>query len=61
MKHTYKYAIYFLLLFSTLSFAEGFKISGNVTSENSGEALLGANVYIKALNMGAVTDMKSVT
>ncbi len=39
------------------AFSQPYKLSGNVTDEYSGEALIGANIYIKALNLGGVSDM----
>jgi hypothetical protein len=57
MSKIYTFIGTIFLLVSFAAFAQSYKISGNVTSENTGEVLIGANVYIKALNMGAVTDM----
>ena len=45
-----------VLLLSVTAFSQ-YKLSGTVTSEYTGEALIGANVYIKALNLGGVSDM----
>lgn len=45
-----------VLLVSVTAFSQ-YKLSGTVTSEYTGEALIGANVYIKALNLGGVSDM----
>jgi len=46
-----------VLLFTVTAFSQPYKLSGKVTSEYTGEVLIGTNVYIKALNLGAVSDM----
>ena len=46
-----------LVLFASVTAFSQHKLSGTVTSEYTGEVLIGANVYIKALNLGAVSDM----
>lgn len=56
-----KKALLFLFLFAVLSnltLAQNtFKVMGKVT-DTKGEALIGANVYIKALNTGGATDVE---
>lgn len=51
-----EFVIFFLLFFSVSIFGEGLKIKGKVTDKN-GEALLGANVMIMDLSIGAATDL----
>lgn len=45
------------LIFSSLIWAAGGKISGTVTDEQTGEVLPGVNVYISELSLGAATDL----
>ncbi|MCX6171188.1 MAG: TonB-dependent receptor [Ignavibacteriales bacterium] len=48
-----------LALVPSLFFAqETFKVSGKVTDAKTGEALIGANVMLKTLNLGAATDLE---
>ncbi len=47
--------ILFLILFNGTSFGSG-KIVGKVTDKQTGEALIGANVIVKGLGIGASTD-----
>ena len=48
---------YFLYIILTLNFAiSEFVISGFITDRNSGEALIGANIYILNSSFGATTD-----
>jgi iron complex outermembrane recepter protein len=44
------------LLFSLPIFAQQYSLKGKVTDAQSGEALLGANVYLKTLDIGGVTN-----
>lgn len=49
-----------LLLFFTLasaSFAQNYTVSGVVTSDASGEKLIGANIFILGTSLGAATDL----
>ncbi len=57
MAKIYKVLVMMLVLGSTLAFAQKFTISGVVTSSESGEKLLGANVYLQGTSVGAATDM----
>jgi hypothetical protein len=45
-----------LLFISTLAIAQQYRITGKVTSASSGEALVGANVYLQGTNLGAASD-----
>lgn len=49
------FIIFLLLFFPVLLFGQGLKIKGKVT-DNNGEPLLGANVMIAELSIGAATD-----
>jgi len=49
--------VFLVLSVAFTAFSQPYKLSGNVTDEYSGEVLIGANIYIKALNLGAVSDM----
>lgn len=51
----YKTLVLMLILSSAL-FAQKYTISGTITSAESGENLVGANVYVKGTSMGAATD-----
>ncbi|MCB0752442.1 MAG: TonB-dependent receptor, partial [Ignavibacteriae bacterium] len=54
---TKMYKIILLTLFAaSLTFAQTYKVSGTVTSQQTGENLIGANVYVKGLAIGAATD-----
>ncbi len=55
MSKTYKLVL-MLLVFSSMLFAQKYNISGIVSDANTGENLMGTNVYIKGINIGAVTD-----
>ncbi len=55
MSKLYKLMVLMLLVASTLA-AQSYTLSGVVTSKQSGENLIGANVYIKNTNLGAATD-----
>ncbi len=57
MSKTYKLTLLLLLIVSSFTFAQkAYKVSGVVTSKQSGEDLIGANVYVKGLAIGAATD-----
>ena len=45
-----------LLLLPSLSFSQQFTLNGYVKDATNGEALIGATVYVKSLNDGAVTN-----
>jgi len=47
--------IFLILLILNLSMAE-IVVSGFVTNKNTGEALIGANVFISDIKEGATTD-----
>lgn len=50
------FIVFLLLFFPVLLFGQGLKIKGKVT-DNNGEPLLGANVMIAELSLGAATDL----
>lgn len=53
-----KYTFFLLtFLIATVTFAQTYKVTGKVSSLHSGELLVGANVYIKGLAIGAATDI----
>ncbi|MDA3861841.1 MAG: TonB-dependent receptor [Melioribacteraceae bacterium] len=56
MMKIYKTLVLMMLLTSAL-FAQTYTLSGVVTSTESGEKLVGANVYVKGTTMGAATDI----
>ncbi len=56
MMKIYKTLVLMMLLTSAL-FAQSYTLSGVVTSKESGEKLVGANVYVKGTTMGAATDV----
>ena len=56
MMKIYKTLVLMLMLSSAL-FAQNYSISGTVTSTESGEKLVGANVYVKGTSLGAATDV----
>ena len=49
----YKYLFYILLI--NVSISE-FVVSGFITDKNSGEALIGANIYVLNSSLGVTTD-----
>ncbi|MEN8194192.1 MAG: TonB-dependent receptor [Bacteroidota bacterium] len=55
MMKLYKALVLMLMLSSTV-LAQNYSVSGTVTSTESGEKLVGANVYVKGTSMGAATD-----
>jgi len=56
MSKLYKFILLALMLISSVAFAQTYKVSGEVTSSQTGEKLIGANVYVKGLAVGAATD-----
>jgi iron complex outermembrane receptor protein len=56
MSKIYKLFVLMLLISSTL-IAQSYTISGTVTSSQTGEDLVGANVYLKNTTLGAATDV----
>ncbi|GAB4298153.1 MAG: TonB-dependent receptor [Ignavibacteriaceae bacterium] len=60
MKQIYRTLLLFLIAFTYSVFAQTYTISGVVTNAESGEKLVGANVYIKVLSTGAVTNADGV-
>ncbi len=55
MSKMYKIILLFLLT-ASVTFAQTYKVSGVVTSKQTGDKLVGANVYVKGLAVGAATD-----
>ncbi len=51
------FVVLLVLSLAVTAFSQPYKLTGNVTDEYTGEALIGTNIYIKALNLGAVSDM----
>lgn len=47
----------FVVILSNISFGQNGSISGFVYDASNGEALIGANVYLKEINMGASTNL----
>ncbi len=56
MKNTYQYFLIFFLLVSSIAIAQTRTLSGTVTSRETGEALIGANIYLKGTTIGAATE-----
>lgn len=56
MSKLYKAILIAVLLFSTSVFAVQYTVSGVVTDANTGEKLIGANVYLTGTSWGAATD-----
>lgn len=56
MSKMYKFIALAMLLISSVAFAQTYKVMGEVTSAQTGEKLIGANVYVKGLAIGAATD-----
>jgi len=52
----YKYILVFVALFAFTTFAQTYKISGKVTAASTGEALIGANVFVEGTTWGAASD-----
>lgn len=57
MSKMYKLIVFALLLITSATFAQTYNVSGEVTSAQTGEKLIGANVYVKGLAIGAATDV----
>ena len=57
MNKLYTFIIASFLIFSSSLFAQNYTVSGKVTDESTGDALVGANVYIPELTTGAATDV----
>lgn len=51
------FVLFYALLFSAISFAQNYSISGVVTSDASGEKLIGANIFVKGTTTGVATDL----
>jgi outer membrane cobalamin receptor len=60
MNKLYSLIVLAAFMFSTTLFAQNFSISGVVTDASTGEALIGANVYLTALSTGATTNTDGV-
>ena len=56
MHKMYKYILIFVALFVFTAFAQTYKISGKVTAASTGEALVGANVFVEGTTWGAASD-----
>ena len=56
MSKMYKLIVLALMLVSSVTFAQTYTVSGNVTSAQTGEKLIGANVYVKSITIGAASD-----
>ncbi|MGD8782399.1 MAG: TonB-dependent receptor [Ignavibacteria bacterium] len=54
-KHMYIFIVMIGILFSGMIYGQSYTINGKVVSEINGEALIGANVYLKGTTMGAAT------
>jgi len=57
MDKIYKYITALVLLISIATFAETYTVSGNVTDAATGDALIGANVYLQGTSWGAASDV----
>ncbi|MBE0570704.1 MAG: TonB-dependent receptor [Ignavibacteriaceae bacterium] len=56
MSKIYTFIVMLFLLLSVTTFAQTYKISGKVTDGTNGEALLGANIFLKGTALGAASD-----
>ena len=56
MYKMYNYILVFIALFAFTAYAQNYKVSGNVTSASTGEALVGANVFVVGTTWGAASD-----
>ena len=56
MSKIYTLIVTIVLLLSFATFAQTFKLSGKVTEATNGEALIGANVFLKETSLGAASD-----
>jgi iron complex outermembrane receptor protein len=57
MKKIYAISIVLVFLFSLVTLAETYKISGKVVDGSTGEALIGANIFLKGTSWGAASDV----
>lgn len=55
MYRTFLYFV-FSVIFTSQLFSQTYTLSGKVTDASTGQPLIGTNVYIKALDLGSVTD-----
>ncbi len=55
MMKIYK-TVVLMLMFTSALLAQNYSVSGTVSSTESGEKLIGANVYVKGTSLGAATD-----
>jgi iron complex outermembrane receptor protein len=56
MNKMYKYILVLITLFAFTTYAQTYTISGKVESASTGEALIGANVFLTGTTLGAATD-----
>jgi iron complex outermembrane receptor protein len=56
MNKMYKYILVLITLFAFATYAQTYTISGKVESASTGEALIGANVFLTGTTLGAATD-----
>lgn len=56
MSKIYRYSIAVIFFLTSLTFAQTYTISGKVNNSATGENLIGANVYIASLSLGAITN-----
>ena len=56
MNKLYKLLVLSIFLLSTVVYAQQYTISGEVTSQTTGEKLIGANIYLEGTGIGAATD-----
>ena len=56
MNKLYNLLVLSILLLSTVVYAQQYTISGEVTSQTTGEKLIGANIYLEGTGIGAATD-----
>lgn len=56
MNKMYKYILVLITLFAFAAYAQTYTISGKVEGASTGEALIGANVFITGTTWGAATD-----
>jgi len=57
MNKMYHHIFAFILIFAFTTYAQNYKVSGKVESLNTGEALVGANVYLIGTSWGAASDV----
>jgi len=56
MGKIYTFIITIFLLFSFVTLAQTYEIKGKVTDATNGEALIGANIFLKGTSLGAASD-----